>query len=136
MYVAGYMYVMYLYIPFKERPVVQITTAAGGCGYASVSWSVINNVVDDDMCGIGSVNITLTSMDISMTMITRGLSSYDFTGLPDNTVFNVTVIGISVIGRSFISFAFASLKTMIIKSMFVYTYCMYVYVHTNIHVQT
>ena len=106
-----------MYIPFIERPVVEITTATGGCGYAIVSWSVIGNVDDDDMCGIGSFNITLTSMDKSITVITRRLSSYNFTGLPDDTVFNVTVIGINVIGNNFISFEFASLKTMIIESM-------------------
>ena len=114
---------------------IDITTATGGCGYATVSWSVIDNVVDDLMCGIGSFNITLSSMDISMTVITRSLS-YDFTGLPGDTVFNVTVIGISVIGRSFISFDFASLKTLVIESMFVYAYCMYVYVHAYIHIHT
>ena len=116
---------------------VDITTATGGCGYASVSWSVIGNVDDDDVCGIGSFNITLTSMDISMTVIVRSLSSYFFTGLPDDTVFNVTVIGINVIGDSFISFDFASLKTLVIESMFVYAYCMYVYVggvHAYIHI--
>ena len=114
---------------------VVITTATGGCGYASVSWSVNDNANDDDMCGIGSFNITLTSMDISMTVITRMLF-YDFTGLPDDTLFNVTVIGINVIGKNFISFAFASLKTMAIESMFVYAYYMsvcvniYTYTHT------
>ena len=126
-----------MYIPFIERPVVQIKTATGGCGYASMSWSVIGNVDDDDMCGIGSFNITLTSMDMSMTVITRSLS-YNFTGLPDDTVFNVTVIGISVIGNSFISFDFASLKTLVIESMFVCTYmhiacmCMYMHIYTYI----
>ena len=95
---------------------VQIATVKGGCGYASVSWSVVGNDVDDDMCGIGSFNITLSSMDISMTVITRMLS-YDFTGLPDDTVFNVTVIGINVIRNSFISFDFVLLKTLVIESM-------------------
>ena len=112
---------------------IEITTATGGCGYVYVSWSVIGDVVDDLMCGIGSFNITLSSMDISMTVITRSLS-YDFTGLPDDTVFNVIVIGISVIGNSFISFDFASLKTLVIESMFVYAYCIYVYVHAYIHI--
>ena len=110
------MYVIYMYISFIERPVVNIATAMGGCGYASVSWRVIGNVADDDMCGIGSFNITLSSRGISIMVITRSLSYY-FTGLPDNTVFNVTVIGINVIGNNFISFDFASLKTMIIESM-------------------
>ena len=125
---------MYLYIPSIDKPVIDITATTGGCGYATVSWSVIGNVVDDFMCGIGSFNITLTSVDIFMTVITRRLFSYNFTGLPDDTVFNVTVIGINVIGRSFISFDFASLKTMAIESMFVYAYCLYMYVHTNIHI--
>ena len=134
MYVAGYMYVMYLYICYIDKPVIDITATTGGCGYATVSWSVINNVHDDDMCGIGSFNIILTSMDISMTVITRMLS-HNFTGLPDDTVFNVTVIGISVIGGSFISFDFASLKTMVIKSMlYMHIACMCTYVHTNIHI--
>ena len=114
-----------MYIPFIERPVVNITTATGGCRYVSVTWSVIGNANDDDMCGIGSFNIKLTSVDISMTVIT-GMLSYNFTGLPDDTVFNVTVIGINVIGKSFISFDFASLKTMAIESMYIAMYYLFI----------
>ena len=126
-------------MPFIERPVVSITTATGGCRYVSVTWSVIDNANDDDMCGIGSFNITLTSMDISMTVITR-MISYNFTELPDDAVFNVTVIGINVIGKSFISFAFASLKTMAIESMYIamyiFVYCTYVYIYVACIVYT
>ena len=58
---------------------INTITAIGGCRYVSVSWTVINNVPDDDMCGIGHFNVTLSSVGVSMTVITT-VFSYNFTG--------------------------------------------------------
>ena len=104
---------------------ISITTEVGGCGYVYVSWSVINNVPDDEMCGIGRVTIMLSSAYISMTEFPV-LNSYNFTRLPDNTLFNVTVIGTSINERNIISPAFTSVKTMIIESMYVHMYVQFV----------
>ena len=101
-------------------------TAAGGCGYVSASWSVINNVPDDVMCGIGRFNVTLSSVDLSMTVITT-MISYNFTGLPYDTIFNVTVIGTSINEKNIIDVAFISVRTM--ESM--YVLCKGSYVHIN-----
>ena len=114
---------------------INTITATGGCGYVSVSWTIINNVPDDDMCGIGHFNVTLSSVGVSMTVITT-VFSYNFTGLPDGTLFNVTVIGISINEKNVINSAFTrSVTTSIIESMCdVATKSMYtVYVHTRMH---
>ena len=95
---------------------INTVTATGGCGYVSVSWTVINNVPDDDMCGIGHFNVTLSSVDVSMTVNTLVIS-YNFTELPDDTLFNVAVIGISINEKNVIYSAFTSMKTLIIESM-------------------
>ena len=95
---------------------ISIITSTGGCGYVYVSWTVIGNVPDDKMCGIGRVTVTLSSVDVSMTKIPV-MNSYNFTRLPDATLFNVTVIGISTIDNNVISLDSTSVKTMIVESM-------------------
>ena len=113
------------YIHYIEIPVVEITTAAGGCGYVYVSWSV-NDSNPDDGCSIGRFNVTLSSVDISVSLMSQMLT-HNFTGLLDDTLFTVTVFGISLTGTTVINFASTSLRTMIIKSMFIYTYaCKYI----------
>ena len=97
---------------------INITTTTGGCGYVFVSWSVINNVPDDDMCAISRVIITFSPVDVSITVMT-GMISYNFTGLPDDALFNVTVIG-ATINEGNVNSASISVKTMTIKSMCVY----------------
>ena len=97
---------------------VNITTATGGCGHVSISWIVINNVPNDTMCAIGHFNVTLSSVDVSMTVSTS-MFSYNFTGLPDGTLFNVTVIGTNMSESNVISPAFTSVNTSIIESMYV-----------------
>ena len=103
---------------FTERPVINITTSTGGCGYVYVSWTVIGNVPDDEMCGIGRITVTLSSVDVSMTVM-NAVNSYNFTSLPGDTLFNVTVIGTTTNERNVISLAFTSVKTMIIESMYI-----------------
>ena len=98
---------------------ISIITTIGGCGYVYVSWTVIGNIPDDKMCGIGRVTITLSSVNVSMTEVAL-MNCYNFTGLPDDTLFNVTVIGTNTIDNNVISLAFTSVKTMIIESTYVY----------------
>ena len=101
-----------------ERPVIEITTATGGCGYVYVSWIVTDSDLDD-VCSISHFNVTLSSGDISMSIMIARLS-HNFTGLPDDTLFNVTVIGIDVTGTTTVSLASTSLRTKVTKSMFIY----------------
>ena len=95
---------------------INTITATGGCGYVSVSWTVNNNVPDDDLCGIGRFNVTLSSVGVSM-IVNASMVSYNFIGLPDGSIFNVTVIGISINEKNIIYSAFTSVKTLIIESM-------------------
>ena len=69
------------------------------------------------MCEIGHFNVTLSSVGVPMTVNTA-MISYNFTGLPDDTLFNVTVIGISINEKNVIYSAFASVKTLIIESTY------------------
>ena len=109
-----------MYIHYIERPVVEITTAASGCGYVYVSWSITDSN-HDDMCSIGRINVALLSVDVSVSVMSQ-LLYHNFTGLPDDTLYNVTVMGISLTGTTVVSLASTSLKTKVIKSMFIYTY--------------
>ena len=97
---------------------IEITTATGGCGYVYVSWSVTDSD-PDDVCSIGRLNVTLSSGDISMSVISLMLS-HNFTGLPDDTLFNVTVTGISLTGTTVVNLVSTSLRTKIIESIFIH----------------
>ena len=111
-------------IHYIERPVVEITTATGGCGYVYVSW----NVTDSDVYSIVRFNVTLSSVDISMSVYSQ-MYSHNFTGLPDDTLFNVTVIGIILTGTTVVNLHSTSLRTKLIDGMF--NICMYT-VYTKI----
>ena len=69
------------------------------------------------MCGIGHFNVTLSSVGVSMTLSTT-MIFYNFIGLPDDTVFNVTVVGININEKNVIYSIFTSVKTLIIESMY------------------
>ena len=105
-------------VHYIERPMVEIATVTGGCGYVYVSWIVINNVPQDVTCGISGFTIVLSSMDVSMTVMTT-MITHNFTGLPDDTLFNITVIGTNINERK-VSPASTAVKTMIIESMCAY----------------
>ena len=92
-------------------------TESGGCGYVYVSWTVTNNVPDDDMCGISQFIVKLSSVNVFMTM-KLVMNSHNFTRLPYDTPFNVTVIGTSN-ENSVIHSVTTSVRTMIIESMYV-----------------
>ena len=97
---------------------ISMTTERGGCGYVYVSWTVPNNVPDDDMCGINHFNVILLSVNVFMTM-KPVTNSHNFTGLPYGTPFNVTVIGTSINENSVIHSVSTSVRTMIIESTYV-----------------
>ena len=104
---------------------VKITAAMGGCGYVHVSWTTTGN---SDMCRITQYNVTLSSATVNMTISINGMLSHNFTGLPNNTLFNVTVTGISTIG--FVGNADStSVRTMICISTYVCTYMCSDFVH-------
>ena len=80
---------------FVDRPVVEITAVAGGCGYVSVSWTTAGN---SDVCSPVQYNVTLSSSTMNMTVSITSMNTHNFTELPDDTQFTVTVIGINVMG--------------------------------------
>ena len=68
-------------------------TATGGCGYVSVSWTVIDN---NDICEIADFNVLLVSVPTGITeQISTDKYSYNFTGLSDDTLFRIGIIGSS-----------------------------------------
>ena len=86
-----YAYIIYIYT-YVDKPVVEIT-ATGGCGYIYVSWTVIGN---NDVCNIVSFTVELVSVPMNITeRIQTDVNSYNFTGLPDDTLFDITAIGSS-----------------------------------------
>ena len=92
-----------------------------------MSWIVINNVPDDAMCGIGRVNVTLFSVDVSITVMPVTIT-HNFTGLPDDTQYYVTVIGASINERNIIDVAYTSVKTMIIEDSYMHMCACKVYI--------
>ena len=83
---------------------IEITTT-GGCEYIFVSLFVsgnnnnINDNNNDNMCGIYLFDITLSSMDTSMTVVNSMLKN-NFTELPgDDILYNVTVIGVDALEK-------------------------------------
>ena len=87
-----------------------------GCGYIFVKWRVTGNR-NDEMCGIVRFYVISSYGNTSDTKITS-MIMYNFTGLTDDTLFNVTVVGINL-RDDFIDLDFISVRTMIIESMYV-----------------
>ena len=91
-----YNYYTYAY---QDIPAVEITTATGGCGYVYVSWTVLGN---NDICEITTFHLTLVSLVMGKpmgptTQKSTDMYSYNFTGLPDDTQFDISVIGSSAV---------------------------------------
>ena len=79
------MYVL-MYI---DKPVVNITTATGGCGYVYVSWTVIGN---NDICKINSFSVILLSLQQGINEPrSTDMNSYNFTRLPNDTQFDIVI---------------------------------------------
>jgi len=75
-----------------DKPVIETVTVTGGCRYVCVTWTAINASVN--------FNVTLLS-PVAMNMtITTPSNSYNFTGLPGNTQYDVTVFGTNMCGMS------------------------------------
>ena len=87
----------------------EITAAAGGCGSVSVSWSITSS----DMCyDIESFEVILSAVDMNISVVNVPLnqSSYMFTGLSIDTLYNVSLVGISsVLNR--VDLAFTTVRT-------------------------
>ena len=64
------------------------TTTTIGCGYVYVSWTTTGS---SDLCRITQYNVTLSSATVKMIVSISGMNSHNFTGLPDDTLFNVSV---------------------------------------------
>ena len=110
--------------PYQDKPVVKITAATEGCGYVYVSWTVIGN---NDICEITNFHATLVLIVMGLPMgitkqISTEMNSYNFTGLSDDTLFDVTIIGSSRV----VNADPASTLVRTPKSMYV---CMYI-IHT------
>ena len=89
----------------------------GGFRYIFVKWFVTGNVHHDPICSIIRFNVRLSSMDNSTTAVVISGISHNFTGLPDDTLFNVTVVGINVNGDNLPNLAFASVRTNVTEGM-------------------
>ena len=81
---------------YIDRPEVEITTATGGCRDVNISWSTTYNTVD---CRVVYYNVTLSyvTMDdrVTKSMIAT-MNSSTFTGLPYDTLINITVTAIGI----------------------------------------
>ena len=67
---------------------IEITTATGGCGYVSVSWTVPD---DNDACPVRSYGIKLSSTMNELYSVRIASNQHTFDGLSFNTLFYVTV---------------------------------------------
>ena len=80
---------MYVCIMYIDKPVVNITTATGGCGYVYVSWTVIGN---NDICKINSFSVILLSVQQCINEPrSTDINSYNFTRLPNDTQFDIVI---------------------------------------------
>ena len=83
-----------------------------------MSWAAHSS---SDVCRITQYNLTLLSATAKIIISSVTLNSHNFTGLPDDTLFNVTVTGINTMGFvSNINPDSTSVRTMICISMHLY----------------
>ena len=100
-----------------DKPMIEIT-ATGGYRYVYVSWSVSANA-NDGVCRITKIVVAISFMDESMIVNSGPVGSHNFTGLPDNTTFNISIVGTNMMSSS-ISSNFTSVKTTAADSKFAY----------------
>ena len=103
-------------ICYVDRPVVEITTATGGCRHVNISWSTTYNT---DNCIVDYYDVTLSyvTMDgnVTQSMVTT-MNSSTFTGLPDDTQVNITVTA-TVITQVVFTADSTSVSTVAFESM-------------------
>ena len=76
---------------------VEVRTVKGGCGYVSATWAMIG--ITNELCSTVQYNVTLSSATTTVsTPVLTTANFYNFTGLPDDTPFDVTVFGRTVFG--------------------------------------
>ena len=82
---------------FVVNPLVEVTAVTGGCGYVSARWAAIGII--SELCKTIQYNVTLSSasMNVSMPILTT-TNFHNFTGLPDDTLYDVTLFGHTVFG--------------------------------------
>ena len=97
---------------------VKIKATTIGCESVYVSWTTTGS---SDVCKITQYNVTLSSTSINVILSISGINSHNFTGLPDDTLFNVTITGINMTGFVGVPDSI-SVRTMICISMYVRTY--------------
>ena len=120
--------VMKIHIMYVDRPVVEITTATGGCRHVNISWSTTYNT---DNCSVDHYDVTLSyvTMDdhVTQSMITT-MNSSTITGLPGGTQVNITVTAI-VIKQVVFTADSTSVSTVAFESMYIHI-ILFLYLHT------
>ena len=74
---------------YTDIPAVEITTATGGCGYVSVSWTVPD---DNKKCPVRTYTIKLLSSTMDeLDSALLSVNQHTFSGLSFNILFYVTI---------------------------------------------
>ena len=85
-----------------------------------VSWSVPGSVTNG-VCKIVNFEVTVSFMNTFNKVVNVSERSHNFTGLPDNTTFNVTVLGFNMMLKR-IGLNFTSVRTMSVDSKYIRIY--------------
>ena len=97
---------------FVVNPLVEVTAVTGGCGYVSARWAAIGII--SELCKTVQYNVTLSAiMNVSMPILTTA-NFHNFTGLPDDTLYDVTLFGHTVFGL------FSNIEVTAVKTMSTY----------------
>ena len=60
-----------------------------------MSWNATGS---SDVCRITQYNVSLSSATVNIIILISGINSHNFTGLPDDTLFNIAVTGFNTTG--------------------------------------
>ena len=79
---------------YLDRPLVEITTVTGGCGYVNISWTTTYNTDDCDVL-YHNVTLSYVTMDdhVTVSMVTT-MNSSTITELPYDIQVNIIVTAI------------------------------------------
>ena len=110
----------YVYIcTYVGAPIIGMITVTEGCSYLYVSWMYNNNAC-------GNVMYTVTTR---YTRIYTTRNSFNFTGLPYSTLFNVIIEGSNRIGSDSNS---TLASTLMLESQYIYNFT-YIHAYTYVH---